>query len=98
MQIFLPHGFSTYEYKELATLMSSYCVIENLDSKMPFVKFNTSNNDCSEITENKTGNAFVSIDKNNVLLSPIVDSSLIFGNDLSLQKPLSYLSKKALMS
>ena len=92
LPIIVPNGLSNYEYKELATLMSSYCVVENLNNKMPFIKFNTSNNDCSEITKNTTGNAFVSIDKNNQLLSPIVDSSYVFGNDLSLQKPLNFIN------
>lgn len=96
LPMILPHGFSTYEYKELATLMSSYCVIENLNNKMPFIKFNTSNNDCSEITENKTGNAFISIDINNNKLDSIIDSSLVFGNDLSLQKPLHFINSSFL--
>ena len=62
LPIILPHGFSNYEYKELATLMSSYCVVENLKSKMPFIKFNTSNNDLGK---------FDSLEKFNESLSKI---------------------------
>lgn len=92
LPIFYPHGLSNVDYKELGSLMAAYCQVENLNNKMPFIKFKTSTGDCSEVTETKTGNAFVSVDKFNNKLTPIVDSRLVFDNDLSLIKPVGFLN------
>lgn len=94
LPIFFPHGLSNVDYKELGSLMAAYCQVENLNNNMPFIKFKTSTGDCSEVTETKTGNAFISVDAKGNRLRPIVDTRVVFDNDLSLREPLGYLKNK----
>ena len=92
LPIFYPHGLSNVDYKELGSLMAAYCQVENLNNKMPFIKFKTSTGDCSEVTETRTGNSFVSVDKFNNKLFPVVDVRLVFENDLTLKEPLGFIT------
>ena len=90
LPIFFPHGLSNYCYKELVSLMSAYCEIFNRSNMAPFVKFKTSTADHSEVSKTIVGNGFISLDKDNHKLYPIVDLEMIFGNDKSLLEPLRF--------
>ncbi len=97
LPIFFPHGLSNFDYKELVSLMAAYCQVHDLEKKMPFVKFKTSTADCSEVKEVKSGNAFVSVDKNGKLLDNVVDLKLVFGEDLSLKDARNFRLKENIL-
>lgn len=91
LPIFFPDGLSNISYKELVSLMASYCEVNQNEINKPFVKFKTSTEDCSEVSEIKNGNAFYSFAKNGESLKTFVDLYNIFEEDTSLSLPEMFL-------
>ncbi len=92
LPIFFPYGLSNFSYKELVSLMAAYCLVINKENKMPFVKFKTSTNDCSIVSEVENGNGFVSIDEQGNRLTNFIDPKTVFGDDLALIKPEGFIN------
>ncbi len=81
LPIILPYGLSNYAYKELSTLMSAYCKVDNLDSHAPYYAFKSSTSDTSQIVQNRKGNTYLSLDEDSNRLENIVDGKIVFGDD-----------------
>jgi len=93
LPIFFPYGLNNYTYKEMGSLMASYCSV-NLNKNAPFVMFKSSTSDEAKVELNEIGNAFISIDQNNNRLINIVDLDTIFSFDTSLVNPLGFIKKE----
>ena len=80
-QIFTP-GTEHGTYKVMSNLLRSWMDVYNLENNVAFYKNRASTGDSAEVSSISEGNFYVSfIDEK--LIKPIVDPSLIFGNDKS---------------
>lgn len=93
LPIFFPYGLNNYTYKEMGSLMASYCTV-NLNNRAPFVMFKSSTSDEAKVELNEIGNGFISIDQRNERLFNIVDLDEIFSFDSSLINPLGFIQKE----
>ncbi len=71
--------------------MAAYCVVDGLPEKTPFVRFKTSTGDNSVVSLSPEGNGHFSIDEDGTLALPVVDPSLVFGDDMTLISPEAFL-------
>ena len=78
-QIFTP-GTEHGTYKVMSNLLRSWMDVYNLDKNVAFYKNRASTGDSAEVSAISEGNFYVSF-TNDTLIKPIVDPSLIFGND-----------------
>lgn len=82
----LPYGIAYGSYKAIANLLRSWMDVDNLEQDLPFFKLRSSTGDEAETSEIKDGNFYLSVIGDR-LVKPLVDLSLIFGNDTSLNHP-----------
>ncbi|OWA35685.1 cellobiose phosphorylase [Saccharibacillus sp. O16] len=90
MPALLPYGIDNGAYKELGYTLKSWMDVEQLESRVPFYRLRGSTADSSEVGLIEAGHfmySFLSQGNTDTLLRPIVDTSLIFGNNLSLIRP-----------
>lgn len=87
LPIIFPYGLSNYCYKELVSLMAGYCQVFGKEDRLPFIKFKTSTEDCSEVSEIASGNGYVTLDAFGNRFFPLVDPYTVFGEDTSLIRP-----------
>jgi hypothetical protein len=88
-----PAGVSNSAYKEIGNTYKSWFDANILDDSLAYYFLRGSTEDEAEVSQNDKGNFYVSLlekNKRETFLSPIVDREWIFGNDLSLQKPLAF--------
>ncbi len=88
----LPYGIDNAGYKAVGNLLRSWMEVFNLNSKIAFYKIRASTSDSSEINEVKKGNFYLSFSNEEVLITPIVDCSLIFDYDTSLGRPVNFIN------
>ena len=86
----IPKGVSNSAYKEVGNLMRSWMDVENLEKKVAFYKLRASSADSAEVSNIYDGNFFVSF-VDDELISPIVDSKVIFDYEESMQSPINFI-------
>lgn len=91
----LPAGIENQAYKEVGNLLRSWMDVHYPAENLPVYRVRASIGDEAEVKEIKNGHFYFSFADDHQLLSPIVDSSLIFGEDTSLQHPIRF-SKESL--
>ncbi len=89
----LPYGVTNTSYKEMSNLMRGWMDVYNLENKLPFFTFRASSEDTSEVQEIKKGNFYLSFDGDENILTPIIDTDVVFGFDTSLLKPINFINK-----
>ncbi|OWR28502.1 cellobiose phosphorylase [Saccharibacillus sp. O23] len=90
MPALLPYGIDNGAYKELGYTLKSWMDVEQLESRVPFYRLRGSTADSSEVGLIEAGHfmySFLSQGGTDTLLSPIVDTSLIFGTNASRIRP-----------
>lgn len=89
LPIYLPKGADNYAYHELTTLVAAYCQVE-ISNGVPYLRYTNRGGDEAKVVIKEDGNSFISVDKNNYRLSPLVDLSILFKQDDSLANPLGF--------
>ncbi|QYK68957.1 cellobiose phosphorylase [Paenibacillus sp. S02] len=90
MPAVLPFGIDNAAYKELGHTLKSWMDVYNLNNSIPYYKIRGSTADTSEIHQIEAGHfmySFVEKEGKTRLLSPIVDPSVIFGQNTALTFP-----------
>ncbi|MEI5907488.1 cellobiose phosphorylase [Bacillus spongiae] len=86
----LPFGVTNAAYKEVGSLMRSWMEVYHLDEKVPYYRVRASIGDEAEVNEVTSGHFYLSFSDDEKLITPIVDSEIIFGEDTSLLYPESF--------
>ncbi|WP_068500098.1 cellobiose phosphorylase [Paenibacillus kribbensis] len=90
MPAVLPFGIDNAAYKELGHTLKSWMDVYNLKNSIPYYKVRGSTADTSEVHQIAAGHfmySFVQQEGDIRLLSPIVDPSVIFGENTALTFP-----------
>lgn len=90
MPAVLPFGIDNTAYKELGYTLKSWMDVYNLNNGIPYYKVRGSTADTSEVHQIEAGHfmySFVEQDGKARLVRPIVDPSIIFGENTSLTFP-----------
>ncbi|WLR43929.1 hypothetical protein LC087_07405 [Bacillus carboniphilus] len=88
----LPYGVTNEMYKEVGNLMRSWMEVYNTENNIPFYHARASIGDEAEVTEVEGGHFYYSFTDDEKLITPIVDATLIFGQDTSLTHPINFVS------
>ncbi|WP_431087277.1 cellobiose phosphorylase [Paenibacillus sp. 8b26] len=94
MPAVLPFGIDNAAYKELGHTLKSWMDVYNLEHRIPYYKVRGSTADTSEVHQIEAGHfmySFVEQEGETRLLSPIVDPSIIFGENTSLTFPVHFI-------
>ncbi|TXC91083.1 cellobiose phosphorylase [Metabacillus litoralis] len=89
----LPYGVENQLYKEMGNLLRSWMEVYNLNNKIPYYHVRASIGDEAEVNEVKEGHFFLTFSNDEKIISPIVDTEIIFGSDHSLLNPENFVKK-----
>lgn len=88
-----PSGLANAAYKELGNTLKSWFDVETINNKFNFYHLRGNTEDIVDVSEIHDGNFYTSLimkDGKEQIAQPIFDRELIFGNDLTLQNPVSF--------
>ncbi len=89
----VPLGMNDYLAKHMSRTIEAFAEVLNLKAKVPFFKLKIEPQDRPDIKWLDAGFFACCFDADGKLLQPVVDPSLIFGEDTSLQYPLPTFDK-----
>lgn len=95
MPAVMPYGISNGGLKEVGNTLKAWMSVYNVENKIPFYKLRASAGDTSEVSSVEEGHFYLSFIKEEgkeVLLPPIVDADVIFGNNTSLSYPTNFIN------
>lgn len=93
LPVILPYGLDNSSYKDMGNTLKSWMDVYNLEEGIPFYKLRASTLDSVEVSEIAGGHFYLSFilnDAKEQIISPIVDSELIFGQDYSFCVPTPF--------
>lgn len=94
MPAVIPSGTSNGGLKEIGNTLKAWMSVYNTENKLPFYKLRASAGDSAEVSSIEEGHfylCFMKRDGKEVLLPPIVDANVIFGNNTSLSYPTNFI-------
>ncbi len=91
----IPYGIGNSAYKEVGNTLKSWMDVYNLDHHIPFYKVRSSTDDTAEVEEVTKGHFYMSFAEDGQLIDPIVDISLVFGEESSLSFPEAFADHPA---
>ncbi|ARI78777.1 cellobiose phosphorylase [Halobacillus mangrovi] len=83
----LPFGIEDAAYKAVGNTLKSWMDVFNLHNNIPYYRVRSSTGDTSEVEEITKGHFYTSFAEDGSLLKPIVDASILFGENTSLRFP-----------
>jgi hypothetical protein len=89
----VPLGMNDYLVKHMSRTIEAFAEVLNLKAKVPFFKLKIEPHDRPDIKWLDAGFFSCCFDSADELVQPVVDPSLIFGEDTSLQFPVSTFDK-----
>lgn len=93
MPAVIPYGVNEDSMKTMGQTSKAWMMVEDVEKGVPYFKVRASMADTAAVTEIKGGNFSCAFLKEGNALAPIVDPNLVFGYDLSLEKPVGFLEK-----
>ncbi|MFA6431073.1 MAG: cellobiose phosphorylase [Candidatus Margulisiibacteriota bacterium] len=97
LPIVIPFGFNNSLLKMISQTIEAWCVVENIEKNAPFYKLKVMPADASETKYIEQGNFFVSfanIKGKDVSSDIIINRTSIFGQNTSLELPISFIDSK----
>lgn len=91
MPAVVPYGVDEESLKTMGQTSKAWMMVEDTGKKTPYFKVRASMADTAAVTEVKGGNFSFAVCEDGTLLSPVTDPDLVFGYDLSLEKPAGFL-------
>ena len=88
-----PSGVENAAYKELGNTLKSWFDVKNLENNIPFYFLRGSTEDSAEVKSITQGNFYYSTvyqDGLETIATPIIDKSLVFGTDTTLQTAVPF--------
>ncbi len=86
MPALIPYGINMDSMKNMGQTCKAWMQVEDVDKKIPYYRVRVSMEDTAAVTEVIGGNFGFSIMDNGEILSPIVDTELVFDYDTTLDK------------
>ncbi|WP_226583487.1 cellobiose phosphorylase [Halobacillus litoralis] len=83
----LPFGIEDAAYKAVGNTLKSWMDVFNLHNDLPYYRVRSSTGDTAEVEEVTKGHFYASFTEDGFLLKPIVDASILFGENTSLRFP-----------
>ncbi|MBH0230784.1 cellobiose phosphorylase [Halobacillus yeomjeoni] len=83
----LPFGIEDAAYKAVGNTLKSWMDVFNLENDIPYYRVRSSTGDTAEVEEVTKGHFYASYAEDGSLLKPIVDASILFGENTSLRFP-----------
>jgi hypothetical protein len=96
LPVMVPFGFEDNLLKRISQTIEAWCSVENLDEGAPFCKLKVMPADAAETKELKEGNFFISLanqDDKDLRVEMIVNPSVVFGENTSLELPVNFIEK-----
>ncbi|MFA6170174.1 MAG: cellobiose phosphorylase [Candidatus Margulisiibacteriota bacterium] len=93
LPIIIPFGFEDFLLKKMSQTIEAWCKVENLESGAPFYKLKVLPADNAETKLLQKGNFFVSFCQDSRPVSIIVDPTIVFGENSSLEVPANFVDK-----
>jgi len=90
----LPSGIQNQAFKATSNLLASWADVKHLEDNLPFFTLRASTGDTSEVKKHESGNFYLGV-YNHQLVKPIVDPSVIFGEN-TLKSRACRFEKKSL--
>ncbi len=97
LPVMIPFGFEDSLLKRLSQTIEAWCSVENLDEGAPFCKLKVLPADAAETKVLKAGNFFVSLahqEGQDLPVETIVHPAAVFGENTSMELPVSFLASK----
>lgn len=94
LPIIIPFGFEDFLLKKMSQTIEAWCKVENLENGAPFYKLKVLPADNAETKLLQKGNFFVSFCQDGQPVSIIVDPTVVFGENSSLEFPANFIDKK----
>lgn len=85
MPAVVPYGIDMRSLKEMGQTIKAWMQVEDVESEIPYYRVRVSTSDTASVNEMKGGNFSCAYTSEGERLSPIVDTSVIFDYDDSLQ-------------
>lgn len=86
----LPFGVEDAAYKAVGNTLKSWMDVFNLENDIPYYRVRSSTADTAKVEEVTKGHFYASFVEDGQLLKPIIDASVIFGENTSLRYPDSF--------
>lgn len=96
MPILVPFGIENEALKEVSQTISAWAMVDSFAAKTPFYKLRASAEDEAKVEEMTAGNFYIAFkkDRENELLSPLVDPDVIFAEKSSLESAAGFARKE----
>ncbi len=88
----LPFGITNQASKMVSQTITAWCRVYNLENRVPFYRLKATAEDIPEVKKVEKGHFYLSFTEDK-LLSPLVDSKLIFGQDTGFKNPEGFIRK-----
>jgi len=83
----IPFGIEDAAYKAVGNTLKSWMDVFNVENHIPYYRVRSSTQDTAEVEEVTKGHFYASFVEDGSLLKPIVDASILFGENTSLRFP-----------
>ncbi|MBU1867023.1 MAG: hypothetical protein KKD13_00940, partial [Candidatus Margulisbacteria bacterium] len=93
LPIIIPFGFEDFLLKKMSQTIEAWCIVENLDQGVPFYKLKVLPADNAETKLLKKGNFYLPFCQDGQPVATIVDPTVVFGENSSLERPDNFLGK-----
>ncbi|MDP4084467.1 MAG: cellobiose phosphorylase [Bacillota bacterium] len=86
----IPFGVEDAAYKAVGNTLKSWMDVFNQDNHIPYYRVRSSTGDSAEVEEVFKGHFYLSFAEDGMVISPIVDAELVFGQNTSLSYPTHF--------
>ncbi len=97
LPVIIPFGQNEWVMKNMCRTIEAWYKVRNLDKKAPYFQLNVEAADVPQVKHIKEGNFYFAFDakaKQGVLLDPIVEAGLVFGQATDLRIPERFMMEK----
>ncbi|MFH0753580.1 MAG: hypothetical protein V2A70_03340 [Candidatus Omnitrophota bacterium] len=96
LPVIIPYGQNEWVMKNMCRTIEAWYKVRNLDKKAPYFQLNVEAADTPQVKHIKEGNFYFAFDpkaKPGVLLEPIVETGLVFGQATDLRMPERFIAE-----
>ncbi|MBF0330559.1 MAG: hypothetical protein HQL17_01375 [Candidatus Omnitrophica bacterium] len=97
LPVILPFGQNDWVMKNMCRTIEAWYKVRNLDKKAPYFQLNVEAADVPQVKQIKEGNFYFAFDpkaKPGVLLEPVVEAGIVFGQATDLRTPERFITEK----